>query len=217
MRQKDDIVKPLSLFLSCKLKFKKLKLIFATNNQHKVEEIRLVVGASFEIITLKEAGVDIDIPEPYDTLEENASAKSRTIFEMTGTNCFSEDTGLEADALNGEPGVKSARYAGDSRSRPERDANIEKLLINLSDKTARTARFRTVISLLIDGEENLFEGICKGRIINEKRGEKGFGYDPVFIPDGSDKTFAEMELEEKNLFSHRRKATDKLVVFLNSI
>jgi XTP/dITP diphosphohydrolase len=191
-----------------------LKLIFATNNRHKEEEIRLVVGASFEIITLKEAGIDIDIPEPYDTLEENASAKSRAIFEMAGANCFSEDTGLEADALNGEPGVKSARYAGDNRSF---DANIEKLLVNLSDKPVRTARFRTVISLLIDGEENLFEGICKGRIINEKRGKEGFGYDPVFIPDGSDKTFAEMDLEEKNFFSHRRKATDKLVAFLNSI
>ena len=191
-----------------------MKLIFATNNQHKAEEIRLVVGNTFEVITLKEAGIDIDIPEPYDTLEENASGKSGTIFKMTGINCFSEDTGLEVSALNGEPGVKSARYAGDSRSF---DANIEKLLINLSDKPDRTARFRTVISLLIDNRETFFEGVCEGHIIEEKRGKQGFGYDPVFVPAGSDKTFAEMTLEEKNFFSHRRKATDKLVAFLNSL
>ena len=133
----------------------------------------------FEIITLKEAGIDIDIPEPYDTLEENASGKSGTIYEMTGINCFSEDTGLEVTSLGGEPGVKSARYAGDSRSF---DANIEKLLINLAGKKDRSARFRAVISLLIEGKETLFEGICEGRIIEEKRGEQGFGYDPVFIP-----------------------------------
>ena len=191
-----------------------MKLIFATNNQHKAEEIRLVVGNTFEVITLKEAGIDIDIPEPYDTLEENASGKSGTIFKMAGINCFSEDTGLEVSALNGEPGVKSARYAGDSRSF---DANIEKLLINLSDKPDRTARFRTVISLLIDNRETFFEGVCEGHIIEEKRGKQGFGYDPVFVPAGSDKTFAEMTLEEKNFFSHRRKATDKLVAFLNSL
>ena len=189
-------------------------LIFATNNQYKVDEIRSVLGNRFNIITLKEAGIDIDIPEPYDTLEENASGKSGTIFKMTGINCFSEDTGLEVSALNGEPGVKSARYAGDSRSF---DANIEKLLINLSDKPDRTARFRTVISLLIDNRETFFEGVCEGHIIEEKRGKQGFGYDPVFVPAGSDKTFAEMTLEEKNFFSHRRKATDKLVAFLNSL
>jgi XTP/dITP diphosphohydrolase len=191
-----------------------MKLIFATNNQHKVDEIRSVVGEYLEIITLKEAGIDIDIPEPYDTLEENASVKSRTILEMTGTSCFSEDTGLEVAALNGEPGVKSARYAGDSRSF---DANIEKLLSNLAGKTDRAARFRTVISLLIEGNETKFEGICDGQIIEEKRGEQGFGYDPVFIPTGSLKTFAEMDMGEKNQFSHRKKATEKLVAFLNSL
>jgi XTP/dITP diphosphohydrolase len=191
-----------------------LKLIFATNNQHKVEEIRSVVGNDLEIITLKEAGIDVDIPEPYDTLEENATGKSRAIFELTGIDCFSEDTGLEVSTLNGEPGVKSARYAGDNRSF---DANIEKLLSNLAGKEDRMARFRTVISLLIDGNETLFEGICDGQIIAERRGGQGFGYDPVFIPAGATKTFAEMDMKEKNKFSHRKKATEKLVAFLNSI
>jgi XTP/dITP diphosphohydrolase len=191
-----------------------LKLIFATNNQHKVDEIRAVLSGQLEIVTLKEAGIDIDIPEPYDTLEENASGKSKTIYEMTGTDCFSEDTGLEVRSLNGEPGVKSARYAGESRSF---DANIEKLLINLAGKEDRSARFRTVISLLIDGQETLFEGICSGKIIDQKKGEEGFGYDPVFIPDGSAKTFAEMDMTEKNQFSHRKKATEKLVAFLNKL
>jgi XTP/dITP diphosphohydrolase len=191
-----------------------MKFIFATNNQHKVDEIRSIIGDLFEILTLQEAGIDIDIPEPYDTLEENASGKSRTIFEMTGTNCFSEDTGLEVNALNGEPGVKSARYAGDTRSF---DANIEKLLINLSRKQDRSARFRAVISLLIDGRETLFEGICEGRIIEERKGKQGFGYDPVFIPDGSAKTFGEMSMEEKTRYSHRARATEKLVAFLTNL
>lgn len=191
-----------------------MKLIFATNNQHKIDEIRSVLGKKIEIITLKEAGINIDIPEPHNTLEENASGKSKTIFDITATNCFSEDTGLEVNVLNGEPGVKSARYAGEGRSF---DANIEKLLSNLAGKSDRTARFRTVISLLIEGTETLFEGICEGRIIEEKRGQQGFGYDPVFIPTGSDKTFAEMDIVEKNRFSHRKKATEKLVAFLNTI
>jgi XTP/dITP diphosphohydrolase len=191
-----------------------MKLIFATNNQHKVEEIRHVIGNKFELMTLSEAGIDIDIPEPYDTLEANATAKSQTIYQMTGVSCFSEDTGLETFAINGEPGVKSARYAGDDKSF---DKNIEKLLNKLKDKSDRSARFRTVISLIIDGKETLFEGVCPGKIIAEKRGDGGFGYDPVFIPDGSDKTFAEMSLADKSQFSHRRKATDNLVVFLNTI
>lgn len=189
-----------------------MKLIFATNNQHKVEEIRAVIGDKFKLLTLQEAGIAIDIPEPHDTLEANASEKSQTIYRMTGTSCFSEDTGLEVAALNGEPGVKSARYAGDDRSF---DQNIDKLLINLADKEDRSARFRTVVSVIIDGKETLFEGICEGTVIKERRGGKGFGYDPVFIPAGADKTFAEMTLEEKNLFSHRKKATEKLVAFLN--
>jgi XTP/dITP diphosphohydrolase len=191
-----------------------LRIIFATNNQNKVEEIRSVLPPHLDIITLKEAGINIDIPEPYDTLEENASHKSKTIFKLTGMDCFSEDTGLEVRSLNGEPGVKSARYAGEHRSF---EANIEKLLINLADKTDRTARFRTVISVLTNNQEKLFEGICNGRIISTASGNQGFGYDPVFIPDGSDKTFAEMSMEEKNKFSHRKKATEKLVAFLNNL
>ncbi|NOT50761.1 MAG: RdgB/HAM1 family non-canonical purine NTP pyrophosphatase [Chitinophagaceae bacterium] len=191
-----------------------MKLIFATNNQHKVEEIRSIAGSAFNIITLKEAGIDIDIPEPHDTLEANASEKSSVIYQMTGINCFSEDTGLEVKVLNGEPGVKSARYAGDNRSF---DANIARLLSNLAGKADRSARFRAVISLLIDGKETLFEGICEGKIIEEKRGNKGFGYDPVFIPVGSDKTFGEMDMEEKTNYSHRARATEKLVAFLNSL
>jgi len=190
-----------------------MKLIFATNNQHKVDEMRFAVGDKFEIITLKEAGIDIDIPEPFDTLEENASQKSKTIYQLTKINCFSEDTGLEVEALNGEPGVKSARYAGDHKSF---DANIEKLLTNLANKTNRNARFRTVLSLIINGKETLFEGICPGKIIDHKEGNKGFGYDPVFVADGANKTFAEMDSEEKNMYSHRTKAVTKLVAFLTN-
>jgi len=189
-----------------------MKLIFATNNQNKVEEIRHNIGKRFELLTLKEAGIDIDIPEPHDTIEANASEKSKTIYGMTSTNCFSEDTGLEVAALNGEPGVKSARYAGEDKSF---DRNIDKLLFKLKDQTDMSARFKTVISLIIDGQETLFEGICNGRIIRERKGNNGFGYDPVFIPEGSEKTFAEMSLEEKDQFSHRARATQKLVAFLN--
>jgi len=191
-----------------------MKLIFATNNQHKVDEIRHAINSSFELMTLKEAGIDIDIPEPHDTLEANASEKSRTIYQLTNTNCFSEDTGLEVAVLNGEPGVNSARYAGDERSF---DKNIDKLLANLEDKTDMSACFRTVISLILDGKETQYEGICNGRITRERKGVNGFGYDPIFIPDGSHKTFAEMELQEKDRFSHRAKATEKLVAFLNSL
>lgn len=187
-------------------------LIFATNNQHKVEEIRKVIGEHFNIITLKEAGIAIDIPEPYDTLQENASTKSKTIHELTQKNCFSEDTGLEVEALNGEPGVKSARYAGDGK---DFQANVSKLLQNLDGKDNRNARFRTVISLILDNTEYFFEGICEGTIIETNKGLSGFGYDPVFVPTGSTKTFAEMTIEEKNVFSHRRKATDLLMQFLS--
>jgi len=189
-------------------------LIFATNNDHKVHEIRSVIGNKFNIITLKEAGIDIDIPEPHNTLEENATEKSTTIHRLTNQNCFSEDTGLEVESLNGEPGVKSARYAGDTRNF---QANIDKLLLNLQDKENRNAQFRTVISLILENTEYLFEGICKGKIIKDQKGLQGFGYDPVFIPDGSEKTFAEMSIEEKNIYSHRRKATDKLLGFLSRL
>lgn len=187
-------------------------LIFATNNQHKVDEIRSVTGSSFHIITLKEAGIDIDISEPHDTLEANASEKSSVIHRLTNQNCFSEDTGLEVEVLNGEPGVKSARYAGETK---DFQANIDKLLLNLQNKENRKARFRTIISLIMDGKEHLFEGICEGEIIADQKGLSGFGYDPVFIPAGGNKTFAEMTMEEKNQFSHRRKATDQLTSFLS--
>jgi XTP/dITP diphosphohydrolase len=186
-------------------------LIFATNNQHKVEEVRAVLGRVFNIVTLKEAGIDIDIPEPHDTLEANATEKSKTIFKLTNKNCFSEDTGLEVEALNGEPGVRSARYAGDDRSF---DDNIEKLLTNLKYADNKAARFRTVISLILDGKEYFFEGICPGMIVSERKGNNGFGYDPVFVPVGSKKTFAEMDMAEKNKFSHRKKAMEKLINFL---
>ncbi|MEP7320063.1 MAG: RdgB/HAM1 family non-canonical purine NTP pyrophosphatase [Panacibacter sp.] len=191
---------------------KNTTLIFATNNEQKVLEIRSVIVGSFNIVTLKEAGIDIDIPEPHDTLEANASEKSETIHELTKQNCFSEDTGLEVEALNGEPGVKSARYASNARNFQD---NIDKLLLNLKDKENRNAQFRTVISLILDNKEYLFEGVCKGKIIEDQKGIQGFGYDPIFVPDGSEKTFAEMRMEEKNIFSHRKKATDKLIAFLN--
>ena len=194
--------------------FVHMKLIFATNNQHKVEEARAVIGNNFELLTLKEAGIDIDIPEPHATIEANASEKSKTIYQLTHTSCFSEDTGLEVTALNGEPGVKSARYAGESRSF---DRNIEKLLTNLANKSDRGARFKTVVSLIIDGEETLFEGICEGQIITSKRGTQGFGYDPVFVPAGATQTFGEMSMEEKAKYSHRARAMEKLVVFLNNL
>lgn len=189
-----------------------MKLIFATNNQHKIEEVKTVLPAGFEILTLKEAGIDIDIPEPHDTLEENAREKAVTIYHITDTACFSEDTGLEVFSLNGEPGVHSARYAGEEKSF---EKNIAKLLDKLKDKEDRSAQFRAVICLIIEGNIDFFESECKGRIIAEKKGEEGFGYDPVFIPDGTDKTFAEMGMEEKNKYSHRRKAVDKLVKYLN--
>lgn len=187
-------------------------LIFATNNQHKVEEIKLVIGNKFLVKTLKEAGIDIDIPEPYETLQENASTKSATIFKLTQENCFSEDTGLEVEALNGEPGVKSARYAGDGKNFQD---NVDKLLFNLTNITNRKAQFRTVISLILNQQEYFFEGICEGTILTEQKGTSGFGYDPIFIPTGSSKTFAEMSLEEKNIFSHRKKATQQLIEFLS--
>lgn len=189
-------------------------IVFATNNQHKVNEIKALLGNAFEIITLKDAGITIDIPEPYDTLEENARTKALTIYEMTGKDCFGEDTGLEVEALQGEPGVKSARYAGDNR---DFAANIDKLLQKLEGKANRSARFRTVISLIINGKEKKFEGICPGKIIENNRGNDGFGYDPVFVPDGDTRTFAEMTLEEKNIYSHRGKAMKQLISFLQSI
>ncbi|RYG39709.1 MAG: RdgB/HAM1 family non-canonical purine NTP pyrophosphatase [Chitinophagaceae bacterium] len=188
-------------------------LVFATNNANKVKEIRKVLGDRFQMLTLKEAGIDIDIPEPHDTLEENAREKAETIHKITGSNCFSEDSGLEVGALNGEPGVKSARYSGDNASDK---TNIQKLLANLKDAEDRTAQFRTVICLIWDNETYFFEGVCRGRIADELKGSEGFGYDPVFIPDGDTRRFAEMEMDEKNKFSHRKNAMDKLVRFLEN-
>lgn len=188
------------------------KLIFATNNPNKVEEIRGLLPGGFYIVSLSEAGIDIDIPEPHDTLEANASEKSKTIYRLIAENCFSEDTGLETEALNGEPGVKSARYAGEEK---KFNANIEKLLRALDGAVNRRARFRTVISLIINGTEQLFSGICEGEISLKPKGENGFGYDSVFIPAGDIRTFAEMSLEDKNHFSHRKKAFDQLLTFLS--
>lgn len=188
-------------------------IIFATNNQHKVSEIRAVLKDTFQIISLKEAGIYIDIPEPHETLEENAREKSNTIYKITGKDCFSEDTGLEVASLNNEPGVKSARYAGDDNDFKK---NTEKLLQNLQQSANRQAQFRTVISLMLDGKEYSFEGICKGSITENPSGTNGFGYDPVFIPEGSTKTFAEMSMEEKNQYSHRKKATTQFASFLNN-
>ena len=188
-------------------------IIFATNNINKVNEIRAVLKGSFHIISLKEAGIDIDIPEPHETLLENAREKSNVIYTLTGKNCFSEDTGLEVVALNNEPGVKSARYAGDEADFKK---NTEKLLRNLQSVANRQAQFRTVISLILDGKEYSFEGICKGSITEKETGKNGFGYDPVFIPEGSENTFAEMDMEEKNKYSHRKKATAKFAAFLNN-
>ncbi len=186
-------------------------LVFATNNFNKAQEVNHILGNTFKVLSLKEAGIEIDIDEPHDTLEANAREKSMTIYTIKNIDCFSEDTGLEVEALNGAPGVKSARYAGEpSNTR----ANIEKLLHQLKNKQNRKAQFRTVISLLQNGVEKQFEGICKGEITLEPSGENGFGYDPVFIPEGSTKTFAEMNIEEKNEYSHRRKAVEKLVAFL---
>jgi len=190
-----------------------MKIIFATNNKNKVEEIKHLSHQKFQIFTLQEVGIDIDIPEPHDTLEANATEKSSTIYKLTNEAVFSEDTGLEVHALGGAPGVKSARYAGEGRNMQD---NIDKLLQELKDKPSRTAQFRTVVSLIIEGKEYQFEGICKGHITYEMDGSNGFGYDPVFIPEGSNATFANMDIAEKNKFSHRKKAVQKLIDFLNA-
>lgn len=191
-----------------------MKLIFATNNQHKANEIQAVLPDHFSIATLSEAGIDIDIPEPHDTLQDNAAEKARTIHRLTGASCFGEDSGLEVYELGLEPGVHSARYAGEERSFRK---NTEKLLSELEGAPDRRARFRTVICLVLEGKEYFFEGVCEGFIIDGPKGEKGFGYDPVFVPDGADRTFAEMEMSEKNRYSHRRKAVEMLVMFLNTV
>ncbi len=188
------------------------KLIFATNNSNKVNEIKSVVREDLIVLSLADAGINIDIPEPFDTLEANATEKSTVIHQLTKQNCFSEDTGLEVTALNGAPGVKSARYAGEGR---DFQANIDLLLLNLQNEANRSAQFRTVISLIWEEQEYLFEGICTGKISQEQKGIEGFGYDPIFIPDGSLMSFGEMTMEEKNKYSHRKKAMTKLIDFLS--
>lgn len=190
-----------------------MELIFATNNQHKLIEVQDIIGNQFKIISLSDAGVFIDIPENQTTLEGNALEKARFISQATGKNCFSDDTGLEVYELDGEPGVFSARYAG-----PENNAekNIVKLLLNLEDKNNRKAQFRTVIALIFNKKEFLFEGIVKGEILKEIRGKDGFGYDPLFRPTGYYKSYAEMSLSEKNKISHRAIAVNKLADFLRN-
>jgi len=176
------------------------KIVFATNNQHKLSEIRDILGKDFEVVSLKELGFNEEIPETGDMLADNASRKSHFIFDRYRVDCFSDDTGLEVEALNGAPGVYSARYAGEDCSY---DDNVNKLLRELGDSGNRKAAFKTVISLLLDGKEYLFEGRVDGVITTDKRGSGGFGYDPVFLPDGYDQTFSEMSAELKNKISHR--------------
>jgi len=187
-------------------------LIFATNNPHKLYEIRQIIGKEFEILSLADIDCNEEIPEDENTLEGNASFKAWFVYNNYGTDCFADDTGLEIDALDGQPGVKSARYAGDDCN-PQN--NIRKILQELGNCTDRKARFRTVISLIMNGKESRFDGIVEGVILPEKRGKEGFGYDPVFMPEGKSLTFAEMDLDEKNTISHRARAFEKLRSFLS--
>lgn len=192
-----------------------MKIVFATNNKHKLEEIKEILGKDFEIVSLAEIGCHEDIPETGLTLEENARQKSTYIVEHYHNDCFADDTGLEVDALGGEPGVHSARYAEGTDH--DSEANMRKLLSKLEGKTNRKARFRTVISLIIDGKEHQFEGKVEGHIATEKHGTEGFGYDPVFIPEGYDKSFAELGEEIKNQISHRARAVKKLAEYFGKI
>jgi len=191
-----------------------MKIVFATNNKHKLEEIKDILGKDFEIVSLAEIGCHEDIPETGLTLEENARQKSTYIVEHYNHDCFADDTGLEVDALKGEPGVHSARYAEGTDH--DSEANMRKLLSKMANVKDRTARFRTVISLIINGVEHQFEGRVEGRIATEKHGTEGFGYDPIFIPEGYDKSFAELGEEVKNQISHRARAVKKLAEYLSS-
>ena len=192
---------------------KKRHLVFASHNLNKIQEVNDILGPGFRLSGLADIGCHEEIPEPYDTLEENAMAKALHVFTHYGKNCFADDTGLEVEALNGQPGVLSARYAG-----PKKDnrANMNKLLGELSGETNRKARFRTVIALIMDGGEYFFEGVVNGIITREARGSGGFGYDPVFIPDGCDQTFGELDAAIKNRISHRWAAIMKLAGFLKT-
>lgn len=190
-----------------------MKLVFATNNAHKLEEIREMLGKEHEIVSLKEIGCHEDIPEEQDTLEGNALQKARYIHEKYGYDCFADDTGLEIETLNNAPGVYSARYAGTAH---DSEANMRKVLLEMQTASNRKARFRTVIALILDGREYLFEGIVRGEMLREKHGHEGFGYDPIFRPEGFTESFAEMSLADKNSISHRGQATRKLCQFLNA-
>lgn len=190
-----------------------MKLVFATNNQHKLDEVRKVVTGDFEIVSLSEIDCHDDIPETADTLEGNALQKARYIKEHFGYDCFADDTGLEVEALNNAPGIYSARYAGPGH---DSEANMNKLLQEMKDKENRKAQFRTAIALILNGKEYLFEGIVRGSIITEKRGNSGFGYDPIFVPENYTETFAELGNDIKNRISHRAEAVKKLIEFLSN-
>ncbi len=190
------------------------KFVFATNNAHKLKEVAAIVGHQIELLSLEDIGCHDDIPETSDTLEGNALQKAKYVYERYHIDCFADDTGLEVEALDGAPGVYSARYAGEGHNSEE---NIRKLLHELEGKDNRKARFRTVFALIINGKEHLFEGIVKGEIIATKRGTSGFGYDPVFVPEGFTQTFAEMSDAQKNKISHRAIGVNKLCKFLNTL
>lgn len=189
-----------------------MKICFATNNKKKIEEVKAALGLEFELVSLQEIGCVEELPETGDTLDHNAFQKARYVKENFGVDCFADDTGLEVEALDGAPGVYSGRFAGEPRSD---ERNIDLLLEEMEEKPNRKARFRTVIALILEGKEYQFEGIAEGEILKERVGEKGFGYDPVFKPNGFDRTFAELSLEEKNEISHRGKAVKALIEFLN--
>ena len=191
-----------------------MKLVFATNNKHKLQEVREILGDRVEVLSLNEINCHDEIPETGTTLEENAIIKARWVSEKYGYNCFADDTGLEVEALGGAPGVYSARYSGEEC---DPQANMEKLLKNLATENNRKAQFRTVIALIINGEEKLFDGIVKGTISNKKMGEAGFGYDPIFIPQGYEISFAQMGSKEKNSISHRFRATEKLSNYIKEV
>ncbi|MCU0400400.1 MAG: non-canonical purine NTP diphosphatase [Algoriphagus sp.] len=189
-----------------------MKICFATNNKKKIEEVKAALGPEFEMVSLEEIGCFEELPETGDTLDHNAFQKARYVKAHFGVDCFADDTGLEVEALDGAPGVYSGRFAGEPRSD---ERNIDLLLEKMKGITNRKARFRTVIALILDGKEYQFEGVAEGEILNERVGEKGFGYDPVFKPTGFDKTFAQLSLDEKNEISHRGKAVKALIEFLN--
>ncbi len=191
-----------------------MELVFATNNAHKLREVREIIGGGILIRSLKEIGFDVEIPETQETIEGNARQKARFVFDQTGLDCFADDTGLEIDVLDGRPGVYSARYAGEQCSFED---NIVKVLEEMGSTSNRSARFRCVVCLIVKGEEHLFEGKVEGTIIEEKRGHEGFGYDPVFLPDGYKQTFSEMPAYLKNGISHRGKAITRMNRFLESL